>query len=515
MASVSKTTNNSGETLRTIQFKGIDGKRRSIRLGTLPESDVNDIRDKVALLETYAKRERAPDRVTAAWLGTLGDAIYDTLAAGELVEPRPSTKLAKAKRATLGPFLDSYIAKRSDVKGGTAVVYGHTRRCLVDYFGAEKSLAAITPADADDWRRWLALAKNEDDPQAGGQGLSDNTVRRRCGIARQFFRDAVRRRLIGESPFAEMQGVVVRSNRSRHYFVSRADAAAVLKACPDSQWKLLFALSRYGGLRCPSEHLALTWGDVDFEAGRIRIHSPKTEHHEGKGERIMPLFPELRPHLEAVRDELLADFDPKRKRLSEQPVITRYRDANANLRTQLIKIIRRAGLKPWPKLFQNLRATRATELADEYPSHVAAEWLGHTETIADNFYRQTTDKHFAKAVGEAVQKAVHSCAVTRLQGDVTEPLYCDITGEYDELRYFTVLQVGDTGLETIPDSSGKTQVSTQAVQKAVQVVQLPPGLASVVRHWPSLPLHSRRIIVGMARKAAERIEGGSPMGAKG
>jgi hypothetical protein len=74
--------------------------------------------------------------------------------------------------------------------------------------------------------------------------------------------------------------------------------------------------------------------------------------------------------------------------------------------------------------------------------------------------------------------------------------------------------VGDTGLETIPDSSGKTQVSTQAVQKAVQVVQLPPGLASVVRHWPSLPLHSRRIIVGMARKAAERIEGASPMGAK-
>jgi len=33
-----------------------------------------------------------------------------------------------------------------------------------------------------------------------------------------------------------------------------------------------------------------------------------------------------------------------------------------------------------------------------------------------------------------------------------------------------------------------------------------PGLALVVVHWRSLPLHSRRIIVGMARKAAERIE---------
>jgi hypothetical protein len=54
-------------------------------------------------------------------------------------------------------------------------------------------------------------------------------------------------------------------------------------------------------------------------------------------------------------------------------------------------------------------------------------------------------------------------------------------------------------------SSGKTPVSTQAVQKAVQV-ELPPGLASLVRSWATLPLHSRRIIVGMARKAGCDIE---------
>ena len=125
------------------------------------------------------------------------------------------------------------------------------------------------------------------------------------------------------------------ANRARDYFVSRDEAAKVLDACPDAQWQLLFALSRYGGLRCPSEHLALTWGDVDWERGRITVRSPKTEHHEGQGERVIPLFPELRPYLEAVLDELLEDFDPKAKRLSEQPVITRYRDANANLRTQL------------------------------------------------------------------------------------------------------------------------------------------------------------------------------------
>src|SRR5206468_3889560 len=94
-------------------------------------------------------------------------------------------------------------------------------------------------------------------------------------------------------------------------------------------------------LRAPS----LRWGDVNWKLSRIAIHSPKTAHHgDGHESRVMPLFPELRPYLEAARAELLEDFDPKAKRLSEQFVITRYRDRNSNLRTQLNRIIKAAGL---------------------------------------------------------------------------------------------------------------------------------------------------------------------------
>ena len=54
-----------------------------------------------------------------------------------------------------------------------------------------------------------------------------------------------------------------------------------------------------------------------------------------------------------------------------------------------------------------LRASRATELADFFPSHVCAAWLGHTEKIADAFYRQVTDEHFTRAVefSSTAQKA--------------------------------------------------------------------------------------------------------------
>ena len=51
-------------------------------------------------------------------------------------------------------------------------------------------------------------------------------------------------------------------------------------------------------------------------------------------------------------------------------VITRYRKHNCNLRTQFERIIAKAGLKSWPKLFQNLRSTRETELTERWPKHV-------------------------------------------------------------------------------------------------------------------------------------------------
>ena len=141
----------------------------------------------------------------------------------------------------------------------------------------------------------------------------------------------------------------------------------MLKACPDKQWQLLFALSRYGGLRCPSEHLALRWGDVDWDAAGSLYARQRRNITKARASASCRCCPSCGRTCKPCCDELLADFDPKAKRLSEQPVITRYRDSNANLRTQLLRIIPRRRLKPWPKLFQNLRASRATELAGRAP----------------------------------------------------------------------------------------------------------------------------------------------------
>ena len=63
-----------------------------------------------------------------------------------------------------------------------------------------------------------------------------------------------------------------------------------------------------------------------------------------------------------------------------------------------------AGLQRWPKLFQNLRSTRETELADDFPIQVVCDWIGNTEAIASKHYLQVTEDHFARAVGQGAAK---------------------------------------------------------------------------------------------------------------
>ena len=102
----------------------------------------------------------------------------------------------------------------------------------------------------------------------------------------------------------------------------------------------------------------------------------------------MPLFPELRPYFEDA-----VELAPT----GAEFFINRYRDKNANLRTQFNRILKRACVTPWPRLFQNLRASRETELANEFPLHVVTAWLGNTPSVAAKHYLQITDGHFAQA----------------------------------------------------------------------------------------------------------------------
>ena len=153
----------------------------------------------------------------------------------------------------------------------------------------------------------------------------------------------------------------------------------------------------------PSETLTLKRTDVDWDHGRITIRSPKLEHFASGGIRPIPLFPELRQYLQDAHD---AAPD------GAVYVVNRYRDADVNLRTTFLKIIDRVGVKPWGRLYHNLRSSRQTELQEYFPSHVVASWLGNSPRTADAHYNQVRDSDFTKATGSALHWALHHSDVS-------------------------------------------------------------------------------------------------------
>ena len=72
---------------------------------------------------------------------------------------------------------------------------------------------------------------------------------------------------------------------------------------------------------------------------------------------------------------------------------------NANLRCEMTRLLRRAGVSGWPRLFHSMRASRQKELQREFPLHVVCSWLGNSPRIAQQSYLLVTEDDFAKAAG--------------------------------------------------------------------------------------------------------------------
>lgn len=380
MASTSRLSNGR----RIIQYASLDGNRRTIHLGKMTQRNADSIKTRVELILQSQFTRRPLDAETAEWLGEIDNRLHAKLARVGLVPARATSNEKGQISKALGPYLDYYFSIRTDVKATTLEVWGHTKRTLIEFFGEAKLIDEITAGDAEEWRLFLK-----------GK-VAETTLRKRCQFAKQFFRHAERKGLMRVNPFADLKSGNL-ANPKRYHFLSRSDAQKVLDACPDANWRLLFALARFGGLRVPSEPALLKWEDVNWEHSRITITSPKTEHHEGGDSRVIPLFPELRPYLE---DRLELEPDS----VYVLPKSIRF---HSNPGTMLRKIIKRAGLKPWPKIWQNLRSTRQTELSELFPSHVVCAWIGNSEDVAKLHYLQVTDDHFQRAAHfEALQNAL-------------------------------------------------------------------------------------------------------------
>ena len=135
--------------------------------------------------------------------------------------------------------------------------------------------------------------------------------------------------------------------------------------------------------------LLIIFARISWSAWLNRVKS-------SKGERVVPLFPELRQELE----DLAELVQPGVEVPATDKVIKRYHHTEQNLRKALHRIADHAGVERWQKPFICLRASRRTELerSGGLANHVLNDWFGHSGAVAETYYLQTTEADFDLAV---------------------------------------------------------------------------------------------------------------------
>jgi integrase len=375
--------NSKGRTGYRLRFQVRPKERKSIWLGNETEAVARTWLNHVNAILVTRSDKMPPPAATLAWIASLEPDYLKKLEIAGLVAPsspaKPTLPPAPEPPKTLDFLLERFMKTVGRKKPATVEKLEQAGEILKKFFGGDRILTSITPGDAREWADWLATNGNTRD--SNRSDLAKNTVRRKSGLVKQIFNHAVDLRLIADNPFTRLPCSVGR-NEERMTFVSHETIERVIEAAPDASWRAIVALARYGGLRIPSELERMTWKDVNFAIGLVHVYSVKTEHHEGKSERYLPLFDELRPYMEDLAIQAKAEG---RAGLDDKvfPNIT----SASNLRTGLIRMIKKSGVGQWEKLFQNLRASRETELMEGGVSiHKVCQWLGNSPAIALRHY---------------------------------------------------------------------------------------------------------------------------------
>jgi integrase len=409
----------------SVQFYAATNLRRKITLGTKNERTAGRTLEKIELLIRAKQFGQALEADSLAWLQKIsGTELEAKLKKANLFSGGPlagSPEAIRASAPSLGDFLTGYIEMRKGLKLWTIKNMKTAGNLLIAFFGKDKKVSEITPAEGETFFHHLT-----------GKGYAKATISRAMRRAITFFKFAQKSQFVLDNPF---QGIKLpkQTNKSRMAFIDRATIDKLLDQCPNNFWRLVISLARFGGLRIPSELRELTWDGVDWAAGKLKVISPKTAHIEGGEFRWIPLFPEIKIYLEDAW-ETAAE--------GEKHIFPSLRDPGVNLRQGLGRIIDKAGLSKWPKLFANLRASRATELASIYPQRAISDWLGtssissngnsqdalaesasvmgHTPKVSHEHYQQTLDIHWQMACADPSTKSVSGLQIDGAKNGAVE-----------------------------------------------------------------------------------------------
>jgi integrase len=290
------------------------------------------------------------------------------LIAGELAAGRNPAALLEAMATpvvvvnapTLAERFDEFIASRVDVSTSTKALYANARDSLGEL--AERDPSTLAAADFQAW-------------VAANARLSPRTLAHYLSSIRQVL------------DFADVEPNPARSKKVR----LPADETPEVEAPSNPEWAailqnapkrvlLALLLIEAVGLRV-AEAVELTFGDVDFAEGRIRVSRARTKRRTA-GQRWLPVPPEL-------LDEIAA-LCPLEDRTIGRRVFSGLTEAA--IRNGLALACRNAGLARYgPHALRHRRCS--LWLAQGFETVFVKQWSGHSKAslLSDVYGHVITD----------------------------------------------------------------------------------------------------------------------------
>lgn len=476
----------------------VDRVRKTIYLGRLDKKSVATLKFRIEQLIERQATGQPMGLDLADWTNAINERLRSKLVAVGLLEPRPEELVVMLA----DHLADVMETKRSTFKVGTQLNWQATVNAMMAHFG-NVPITSLTPSACEQWRRTMLAS-----------GLREPSVHKHIQRARAAMELAKSQRKIENNPFQNVKQRVGVVNERQHY-VPMETFWQVVEHAPNETWRVLLVLARIQGMRTPSEPFSLrwrdiTWPDADGQDGSILITSPKGEHITTKAQRRMPLFAEVVPYLRALQSSGPA---------STYVIPNEYRSRadresgwrGANLRTGLLRIIKRAGVTAWPKVWHNLRGSCETDLLRETKNlPLVTLWLGNSTQVAIKHYvnqgaleLNRTGTNWFSGSAHSAQIPTQRTAVTRgNQSEVVQP-------EGGKDIVFPVFSVGYNSLppQIVPpagfehdtkSSKNKGSVDskrTHSDARSVRSEQTDTALPSLsVEQWDGIPDEIKRHI---------------------
>ncbi len=345
------------------------GKRHSVWLGPVREREAKAIQLHVeAVIQSQKLRTPLPTE-TQRWLRDL---------AAELRQ-RLSPVLGTSK--SVDEAAEAYIAHvEATHKDTTARAAEDTISQFAAHFGSQ-SMRSINGDHIDTW-----LIR---------QNVAESTLGKHVKILRTWLKWCLAENLIDTIPSISTPATI--GVGAKEYIDFSEFQKVIEYYAHDKEMQCILALSRWSGLRVASEIVTLRRSNIDIAGDRFIIDDSKRSHRQSRGPpkiRTLPLFSGLRPYVMALLDQPGKPTDYLLPTVGGQNA----QRIGSMLRQRVYRALDKLGIPRWPKVFHSPRATRQTQLKDQFGEKAACDWIGNSPDVSRRNYELIDGETFARAV---------------------------------------------------------------------------------------------------------------------